>query len=91
MAYKIKISRNAGDKLLLLLKPKHLCDSERIAKGIAACAWARRVHITTGEFGFLVDTKIGSSGLDKVKRDICKLARGAEVFEIVSHSTYMQS
>ncbi len=91
MTYKIKVSRNARERLLLLLKPKHLCDSKKIARDIASCAWAKRVQITTGEFGFLVDTNTGVSGIESVKQDIRKLARGTKVLGIVSHSTYMQS
>lgn len=91
MRQKRNISENVSERIVLLLKPRHLCDSRRIAKGIASCRWARRVQITTGEFGFVIDTNIGISNIESAKRDICKLAKGTEISEIVSHSTYMQS
>ncbi len=76
---------------MLLLKPKNLCNSDKIAKSIALKRWAKEVSITTGEFGFIVDMKTSSSALSEAaKKDIARLAKGAQIYEIAMHSTYKQ-
>ncbi len=85
------IARKRSERLMLLLKPRNMCNSDSIARSIALCRWAKEVSITTGEFGFMVDMKSGAGVRETVKKDIARLAKGSRVYEISMHSTYSRT
>lgn len=71
----------------LMLEPKSLCDSGRIARRLVRCKGVREVHLTSGKYGFVLSAETGEA-LKEVASEIEKLDDIRSAYIAVSHLVY---
>ena len=84
------VSRKRAKQSFILLKPARMCDSESVAKRIAACEGVRAVCLTSGNYAYVVAASNGSE--DDIRRT-CRRVRkaagsGGEVSVALNHYVY---
>ena len=84
------VSRKPAKQSFILLKPTRTCDSEKVAKRIAACEGVRAVCLTSGTYAYVVAASNGGEGeIRRTCRRVRKAARsGGEVSVAVNHYVY---
>lgn len=82
------VSKRSSDSWLLV-KPRALGDSSDTARRIALCKGVKKVHLTSGEYAYMVQTESSEEEqLLQIKKRVVKSAGRMQVSEIVQHSTY---
>lgn len=71
----------------LMLEPKSLCDSGRVARRLIRCRGVREVHMTSGKYGFVLSAETGEA-LKEVALEIGKLEEIKSAYIAVSHLVY---
>lgn len=73
----------------LLLEPKGLGNSGDVARRIARCRGVREVHLTSGNYGFVVSANMGAAkNLNRISSAVKKAAGSKSVKVAVSHFIY---
>ncbi len=75
--------------LFLLIEPKDLGDSGEIAKRIADCKGVKEVHLTSGNYGFVVSANAGTEGdVKQIRSNVRKASKSRAVKVALSHFVY---
>ncbi len=84
------VSKKLAKQSFILLKPARTCDSETVAKRIAACSGVSAVCLTSGNYAYVVTAGNGSEGdIRRTCRRVRKAAgSGGEVSVALNHYVY---
>ncbi len=85
---KVAFPTSTQKPLFLLVEPPDKVNSGEIARKIAGCGGVKEVHLTTGDYGFVVSARVAQQNIWQMRSRI-KRASGSRVVKMaVSHLVY---
>ncbi|MGI0141992.1 MAG: Lrp/AsnC ligand binding domain-containing protein [Candidatus Micrarchaeales archaeon] len=86
---KVKKNSYKDQEGFLLLKPKMLDDSDKVAKAIAMCKGVKKVFLTSGDYAFVVSINApGNKDIAKIRTSIKSIVKRVVINTAVSHYLY---
>lgn len=86
--YEFDQHRYQKRKGLLLVKPRSLIKSDKVAKAIAMRRGVREVFLTSGEYAIVVAVDAHRKSIGRIKKAIDRVVKRAVIKSVTQHYSY---